>query len=74
MTFKLFQRVQIVSDLSDEGIQKGEKATVVEVLQTKGVETAYMVELSHKHPHPLGVVTVTADQIEPAEAEVPTAV
>ncbi len=70
MKFELFQQVRIISDISKENVKKGEVGTVVEILQTDGVETAYMVELSHDHPHLLGVITVTADQIERIETEV----
>ena len=74
MKFELFQQVRMISDISKEKVEKGEVGTIVEVLQTEGVETAYMVELSHEHPHPLGVITVNAEQIELTEAEAITTV
>lgn len=69
MKIDLFQRVALKIDLPDQGLRKGDVATIVEQLPGKNTEDGYALEVFNAVGESIAVVTVPASAVEPLTAD-----
>ena len=65
MAYQLFTRVALTEDLTANGLQQGDVATIVETHPTTGQEQGYSLEVFNAVGETIAVVTVRESQIEP---------
>ncbi len=68
MTLELFTRVALKVDLPEEGLRKGDVATIVEHLPGKDCEDGYALEVFNAVGETISVVTVPQSAVEPLTA------
>jgi hypothetical protein len=71
MTIELFSQVALARDLPDEGLRRGDVATVVEKLpgtKASGGEDGYILEVFNAFGESIAVVTVPVSAVEPLRA------
>jgi hypothetical protein len=71
MTMELFSEVALARDVPEEGLCRGDVATVVEKLpatEASGGEEGYVLEVFNAIGETIAVVTVPASAVEPLRA------
>ena len=71
MSIELFSQVALARDLPDEGLCRGDLATVVEKLpgtKASGGEDGYILEVFNAIGETIAVVTVPVSAVEPLRA------
>jgi len=69
MKIDLFKRVALKRDLPDQGLRKGDVATIVEYLPGKNTEDGYALEVFNAVGESISVVTVPESAVEPLTAD-----
>jgi hypothetical protein len=69
MSLELFTRVALKLDLPEEGLQKGDVATIVEYLPGKEREDGYALEVFNAVGETIAVVMVPQSVVEPLSAD-----
>ena len=69
MTLPLFTRVALSVDLPEEGLRRGDVATVVEHLPGKDCEDGYALEVFNAVGDSIAVVMVGRSAVEPLNAD-----
>ena len=69
MKIDLFQRVALKIDIPDQGLRKGDVATIVEQLPGKNTEDGYALEVFNAVGQSIAVVTVPESAVEPLTAD-----
>jgi hypothetical protein len=65
----LFDRVALIHDLAENGLKAGDVATIVEIVpHPSGGRDGLVLEISNALGESLQVVIVTADDVEPLNA------
>ena len=67
---ELFQRVALRVDLPENGLRKGDVATIVEHLPGKDREDGYALEVFNAVGDTIAVITVPQSAVEPLTADV----
>ena len=65
MKIELFKRVALKIDISDEGLRKGDLATIVDYLPAKDGEDGYALEVFNAIGESIAVVMVPESAVEP---------
>ncbi len=65
MKIDLFKRVALKIDIPDQGLRKGDVATVVEYLPGKNTEDGYALEVFNAVGESIAVVMVPESAVEP---------
>ena len=69
MEIDLFKRVALKIDVPDEGLRKGDVATIVEHLPGKDDEDGYALEVFNAIGESIAVITVPKSAVEPLTAD-----
>ena len=69
MTLPLFTRVALSVDLPEDGLRRGDVATVVEHLPGKDCEDGYALEVFNAVGDSIAVVMVGRSAVEPLNAD-----
>ncbi len=69
MEIDLFKRVALKIDVPDEGLRKGDVATIVEHLPGKDGEDGYALEVFNAIGESIAVITVPKSAVEPLTAD-----
>jgi hypothetical protein len=70
MKFKMFSRVALKTDVTEDGLRRGDVATVVEYHQGRpGQEPGYSLEVFNAVGETVGVITLRESQIESLSAQ-----
>ena len=69
MKIELFKRVALTIDIPDQGLRKGDVATVVEYLPAKEGEHGYALEVFNAIGETIAVITVPESAVEPLTAD-----
>ena len=69
MKIDLFKRVALKIDIPDQGLRKGDVATIVEHLPSKNTENGYALEGFNAIGESIAVVTVPESAVEPLTAD-----
>lgn len=70
MKFELFSRVALKTDVPEEGLRRGDVATIVEHHQGRpGQEPGYSLEVFNAVGETVAVITLRESQIEPLSAK-----
>ena len=69
MKIDLFKRVALKIDIPDQGLHKGDVATIVEHLPGKDTEDGYALEVFNAIGESISVVTVPESAVEPLTAD-----
>jgi hypothetical protein len=69
MRLDLFKRVALKIDIPDQGLRKGDVATIVEHLPAKNGEDGYALEVFNAVGETIAVLTVPESAIEPLTAD-----
>ena len=69
MKIDLFQRVALKIDLPDQGLRKGDVATIVEHLPGNNSEDGYALEVFNAVGESIALVTVPEFAVEPLTAD-----
>jgi Domain of unknown function (DUF4926) len=69
MKLKLFERVALKVDIPDQGLRKGDVATIVEYLPAKDGEDGYALEVFNAIGETLAVITVPESAVERLTAD-----
>ena len=65
MTYKLFEEVVLLKDISEKKLKKGDVATIVEHYPVSKGEDGYSLELFNALGDTIDVITVPESAIEP---------
>jgi hypothetical protein len=65
----LFKRVALRIDIPDQGLRKGDVATIVEHLPGKNGEDGYALEVFNAIGETIGVIMVPESAVEPLTAD-----
>ena len=65
MKIELFKRVALKIDIPDEGLRKGDVATIVDYLPGKDGEDGYALEVFNAIGETIAVVMVSESAVEP---------
>lgn len=65
MKIELFKRVALKIDISDEGLRKGDLATILDYLPAKDGEDGYALEVFNAIGESIAVVMVPESAVEP---------
>ena len=65
MTYKLFEEVVLLEDITEKGLKKGDVATIVEYHPVADGEDGYSLEVFNALGDTIAVVTVPVSFIEP---------
>jgi hypothetical protein len=65
----LFKRVALRIDIPDQGLRKGDVATIVEHLPGKNSEDGYALEVFNAIGETIGVIMVPESAVEPLTAD-----
>jgi hypothetical protein len=70
MKFKMFSRVALKTDMPEDGLRRGDVATIVEYHQGRpGQESGYSLEVFNAVGETVAVITLRESQIEPLSAQ-----
>lgn len=69
MRIDLFKRVALKIDIPDQGLRKGDVATIVEHLPGKNGEDGYALEVFNAVGESIAVLTVPESAVEPLTAD-----
>ena len=69
MRIKLYERVALTVDIADQGLRKGDVATIVEYLPAIDGEDGYALEVFNAIGETLAVITVPESAVEPLTAD-----
>lgn len=70
MKFKMFSRVALKTDAPENGLRRGDVATIVEYHQGRpGQEPGYSLEVFNAVGETVAVITLRESQIEPLSAK-----
>lgn len=69
MAIELYSRVALTEDFPEDGLRRGDVATVVERLTAPGIEDGYALEIFNAVGETVGVVAVPESAIRPLTAE-----
>ena len=69
MKIDLFKRVALRIDIPDQGLRKGDVATIVEHLPGKNSEGGYALEVFNAIGETIGVIMVPELAVEPLTAD-----
>ena len=70
MKFKMFSRVALKTDVTEDGFRRGDVATVVEYHQGRpGQESGYSLEVFNAVGETVAVITLRESQIESLSAQ-----
>jgi hypothetical protein len=69
MKIDLFKRVALKIDIPDQGLRKGDVATIVEHLPGKNTEDGYALEVFNAVGESIAVVMVPESAVEPLTAD-----
>ena len=69
MRLDLFKRVALKIDIPDQGLRKGDVATIVEHLPGKNGEDGYALEVFNAVGESIAVLTVPESAVEPLKAD-----
>ena len=69
MRLDLFKRVALKIDIPDQGLRKGDVATIVEHLPGKNGEDGYALEVFNTVGESIAVLTVPESAVEPLTAD-----
>ena len=69
MKIDLFKRVALKIDIPDQGLRKGDVATIVEHLAGKNTEDGYALEVFNAVGESIAVVIVPESAVEPLTAD-----
>ena len=69
MRLDLFKRVALKIDIPDQGLRKGDVATIVEHLPGKNGEDGYALEVFNAVGESIAVLTVPESDVEPLTAD-----
>lgn len=69
MRIDLFKRVALRIDIPDQGLRKGDVATIVEHLPGKNGEDGYALEVFNAIGETIGVIMVPESAVEPLTAD-----
>ena len=69
MTLPLFSRVALKTDLPEDGLQRGDVATIVDFLPGKDCEDGYALEVFTAVGETIAVVMVPQSAVEPLTAD-----
>ena len=69
MRLDLFKRVALKIDIPDQGLRKGDVATIVEHLPGKNGEDSYALEVFNAVGESIAVLTVPESAVEPLTAD-----
>lgn len=70
MKFEMFSRVALKTDVSENGLRRGDVATIVEYHQGRpGQEPGYSLEVFNAVGETVAVITLRESQIEPLSAK-----
>lgn len=69
MRLDLFKRVALKIDIPDQGLRKGDVATIVEHLPGKNGEDGYALEVFNAVGESIAVLTVPESAVEPLTAD-----
>lgn len=65
MTYKLFEEVVLLEDISEKGLKKGDVATIVEYHPVPDGEDGYSLEVFNALGETIAVITVSESAIAP---------
>jgi len=69
MKIDLFKRVALKIDIPEQGLRKGDVATIVEHLPGKNMEDGYALEVFNAVGESIAVVMVPESAVEPLTAD-----
>ena len=69
MRLDLFKKVALKIDIPDQGLRKGDVATIVEHLPVKNGEDGYALEVFNAVGESIAVLTVPESAVEPLTAD-----
>ncbi|MDP2601084.1 MAG: DUF4926 domain-containing protein [Deltaproteobacteria bacterium] len=69
MKIDLFKRVALRMDIPEQGLRKGDVATIVEHLPGKAGEDGYALEVFNAVGETIAVITVPESAVEPLTAD-----
>ncbi|OGQ49408.1 MAG: DUF4926 domain-containing protein [Deltaproteobacteria bacterium RIFCSPLOWO2_02_56_12] len=69
MRLDLFKKVALKIDIPDQGLRKGDVATIVEHLPGKNGEDGYALEVFNAVGESIAVLTVPESAVEPLTAD-----
>ena len=69
MSFNLFEEVALARDLPEEGLRRGDVATVVERIPSGGAEDGYALELFNSLGQTIKVIVVPESALEALTAD-----
>lgn len=69
MKIDLFKRVALKIDIPDQGLRKGDVATIVEHLPGKDTKDGYALEVFNAIGDTIAVITVPESAVEPLTAD-----
>ncbi len=69
MKIELFKRVALKMDIPDQGLRKGDVATIVEHLPGKNGEDGYALEVFNAIGESIAVIMVAESSVEPLTAD-----
>jgi len=70
MKFEMFSRVALKTDVPEDGLRRGDVATIVEYHQGRpGQEPGYSLEVFNAVGDTVAVITLRESQIEPLSAK-----
>jgi len=65
MKFELFKEVVLLKDIPDQGLKKGDVATIVEYHSSESSKDGYTLEVFNAIGDTIAVITVSESDIEP---------